>query len=90
MVREFMEETGLIVKVKELVSIDSLFDSMPGWPPMHSIRIIYRVAYVSGELQFESAGSTDLCAWHTHAATKELPLVDLAKQGTALVFTPDS
>ena len=89
-VREFMEETGLTVKVKELASVDSLFDSMPGWPPMHSIRIIYRVAYVSGELQFENEGSTDLCAWHTHAAVNELPLVDLAKKGTALVFAPVS
>ena len=85
-VREFIEETGLSIKVKELVSIDSLHDNIPGWPPMHSIRIIYRVEYESGELQFESEGSTDLCAWHTHEETSELPLVDLAKHGIALTF----
>jgi len=85
-VREFQEETGLTVKVLDLVSIDSLCDSMPGWPPMHSIRIIYTVEYVSGDLQNEHEGSTDLCAWHTLAATHELPMVSLAKHGISLSF----
>jgi len=39
-IREFKEETGLIVKVHKLVAVNSLCDSMPGWSPMHSIRII--------------------------------------------------
>ncbi len=85
-VREFMEETGLVVKVDKLVGIDSLCDSMPGWSAMHSIRIIYSVTYVSGELHFEHEGSTDLCAWHTHTETQALPLVDLAKRGIAHTF----
>ena len=89
-VREFIEETGLSVKVEELLSVDSLYDSMPGWSPMHSIRIIYRVSYVSGELQFENEGSTDLCAWHTQNETGELPLVDLARHGIALTFASTS
>lgn len=80
-VREFEEETGLIVEVDNLVAVDSLSDSMPGWSPMHSIRIIYNVQYISGDLQFETAGTTDLCAWHTLAQMQTLPLVDLAKQG---------
>lgn len=85
-VREFQEETGLTVKVVELVSVDSLSDNLPGWAPMHSIRIIYTVEYVSGELQFEHDGSTDLCAWHTFEETKELTLVSLAKHGIELAF----
>ncbi len=86
-VREFIEETGLTVKVDKLLSIDSLHDRMPGWPSMHSIRIIYHVVYISGELQFESEGSTDLCAWHTHEEIKALPLVALATHGVALLFS---
>ncbi len=80
-VREFMEETGLTVSVNRLVCIDSLCDSMPGWSPMHSIRIIYSVDYVSGNLRNEHEGSTDLCAWHTQDETRALALVGLAKRG---------
>lgn len=85
-VREFKEETGLLVKVNNLVAVNSLSDSMPGWSPMHSIRIIYCVQYISGALSYEQDGSTDLCAWHTHAETQALPLVDLAKQGINHTF----
>jgi len=85
-VREFNEETGLLVKVNNLVAVNSLSDSMPGWSPMHSIRIIYCVQYVSGVLTYEQEGSTDMCAWHTHAETQTLPLVDLAKQGITHTF----
>jgi len=50
-VREFKEETGLFVSVNELIAVNSLCDSMPGWSPMHSIRIIYKVQYLSGSAE---------------------------------------
>jgi len=86
-VREFYEETGLVVTVKQLVAVDSFSDHIPGWVPMHSIRIIYRVQYSSGDLTYEQNGSTDLCAWHTHAETQTLPLVELAKLGIQYTFS---
>ena len=85
-VREFQEETGLTVKVVELVSVNSLADNVPGWAPMHSIRIIYKVDFVCGELQFEHNGTTDRCAWHTLEETSKLPLVSLAAHGIKLAF----
>ena len=85
-VREFIEETGLVVKVERLVAVDSLCDSMPGWSPMHSLRIIYDVQYVSGDLQYEYEGTTDLCAWHSHAQMQTLPLVGLAELGIRHAF----
>jgi len=85
-VREFKEETGLSVEVNKLVAINSLSDSMPGWAPMHGIRIIYSVNYVSGELAYETDGSTDLCEWHTQAETQSLPLVMLAEEGIKLAY----
>ena len=85
-VREFKEETGLVVKVDRLVAVNSLCDSMPGWSPMHSIRIIYSVQYLSGDLQYETDGSTDLCAWHSLDQTQEIPLVELAVEGIKHAF----
>ncbi len=85
-VREFHEETGLAVKVIKLVAVDSLCDNLPGWSTMHSIRIMYKVQYLSGDLQNETSGSTDLCAWHTHEQTQALTLVELAKQGISLTL----
>ena len=85
-VREFKEETGLVVKVDRLVAVNSLCDSMPGWSPMHSIRIIYSVQYLSGDLQYETDGSTDLCAWHSLDQTQEIPLVELAIEGIKHAF----
>ena len=85
-VREFKEETGLVVKVNGLVAVNSLCDSMPGWSPMHSIRIIYSVQYLSGDLQYETDGSTDLCAWHSLDQTQEIPLVELAVEGIKHAF----
>ena len=86
-VREFKEETGLVVKVDRLVAVNSLCDSMPGWSPMHSIRIIYSVHYLSGDLQYETDGSTDLCAWHSLDQTQEIPLVELAVEGIKHAFS---
>ena len=86
-VREFKEETGLVVKVDRLVAVNSLCDSMPGWSPMHSIRIIYSVQYLSGDLQYETDGSTDLCAWHSLDQTQEIPLVELAVEGIKHAFS---
>ena len=86
-VREFKEETGLVVKVDRLVAVNSLCDSMPGWSPMHSIRIIYSVQYLSGDLQYETDGSTYLCAWHSLDQTQEIPLVELAVEGIKHAFS---
>jgi len=85
-VREFKEETGLVVAVNKLVAVNSLSDAMPGWSPMHSVRIIYSVQYISGDLAYEQEGSTDLCAWHTQQQAQALPLVSLAEEGIVHTF----
>lgn len=61
-VREFSEETGLTVEAGDLRAVDTLADEVNG-TKFHSIRIIYDVHYVSGELQFEQGGTTDACDW---------------------------
>jgi len=88
-VREFYEETGLTVQVKRLVTVDSLYDEFEDFHA-HSIRIVYEVILVGGQLRFEHAGSTDKCEWLTESATKQLPLVALAALGVQHSFHPET
>lgn len=85
MVREFYEETGLVVKAGSLVAVDSLSDEVNG-TQFHSIRILYKAIYVSGELQFEEEGTTDLCQWFTEQQALTQPLIGLSQLGVQHAF----
>ena len=79
--REVYEETGLRVRVTELVDIDSVvFGSSQG------LRVIYRAEVVGGEMCCEVEGSTDECGWFTPEKARELPLVSLARLGIERAF----
>ena len=80
-VREVFEETGLRVRVLELVEIDSVvFGSSQG------LRVIYRAEVVGGEMCCEVEGSTDECGWFTPEQALQLPLVSLARLGIERAF----
>ena len=82
-VREVEEETGLIVAVGQLEHVDSVVVETDD-TVFHSVRILYRVSYVSGELRNELNGTTDLCQWWS---SSELPdMVDLARMGADIVL----
>ena len=82
-VREFEEETGLLVKVDQLVDVDSVVVETAD-TVFHSIRILYNVNSIGGELRNELNGTTDLCQWWS---VSELPeMVDLAEKGAAIAF----
>jgi len=85
MVREFREETGLIVKPGHLVGIDTLCDEVNG-TQFHNLRIIYEAHYVDGDLIYEQDGTTDLCKWFSEAETLEETLVGLARTGVRHAF----
>jgi len=85
MVREFREETGLIVKTGSLVTIDTLSDEVNG-TRFHSIRIIYQAHYLEGELKFEDEGTTDACEWFSEAEAHRQTLVGLAQAGLKYAF----
>lgn len=80
LVREFKEETGLVIRAGSLVTIDTLNDESHG-NQYHSIRIVYEAHYVSGELTFEQEGSTDRCEWFSKSEARQLLLVPLAQLG---------
>jgi 8-oxo-dGTP diphosphatase len=84
-VREVFEETGLQVRVADLVTVDSMVSRLPQ-ATYHSLRIIYRVEVLDGELTNEVDGTTDLCGWFTPQEALHLPLVSLARAGISLAF----
>lgn len=85
-VREFKEETGLIVETGTLVAVDNLSDEVNG-NKYHNIRIIYETRLIGGDLKYEQEGSTDLCEWFTQAKTLEHTLVSLAQVGVRHAFS---
>lgn len=84
-VREVQEETGLDVRPLDVVKVDAHRIDIEEIS-YHSVRIVYRVELLGGELVNEVEGTTDLCAWLTPQEAGELPLVGLAKLGLELTF----
>ncbi|TLD68383.1 NUDIX domain-containing protein [Phragmitibacter flavus] len=82
-VREVEEETGLLIEVGAIATIDSLFDCS-GESDFHGIRIIYHAKIVGGSLRCETSGSTDACEWHDLNSSPEVAMVDLAELGVEL------
>ena len=85
-VRECLEETGLIVVVRELLTVDSLSRVIrsPETEELvdyHAIRIVFRVDAVGGELRDETDNSTDCSAWHPLESMASLLCTDLARLG---------
>ena len=87
--RELLEETGLVGKVVELLTVDSLHRAAhdeTGEFDYHSVRIVYRTEVADGALTHEANGSTDRAAWCTPAELAQIPLVDMGKLGVRLAF----
>ena len=85
-VREVEEETGLIVEVTGLATVDSIC-SQTSDGEMHHIRVVYYTQVLGGELRNEIDGTTDLCQWCPLAEVAQLPLTTLATLGVSLAWT---
>ena len=83
LVRELVEETGLVAHVGAVASIESGFIprpvSRPG--PLHWIAILYHADVEPGELRQEVGGSTEVCAWVELADVPGLARVSLVDRG---------
>ena len=89
--RELSEETGLVGRIIELLTVDSLqrVYVRPGTDvafDYHSVRIVYRTEIVGGDLRHETDESTDRAAWCTRAELDTFPLVELGRIGVELAF----
>jgi 8-oxo-dGTP diphosphatase len=72
--REFAEETGLDVRVGDLLGILSDLYTLPDGVELHTIRIIYAIESHSGTLRHEVDGSSDTARWVPLEEAWSLPL----------------
>ena len=76
LVREFMEETGLDVRVVGVLDVVADVTDMVHQPVrLHSIRLIYEVEVSSGSARPEVDGSTDAVLWVACERLWDLPLI---------------
>jgi 8-oxo-dGTP diphosphatase len=94
--RELTEETGLVGEIERVVGVFSwsrrlrgVIDAAAPEADYHSIQIVFRTRIVGGELRDETDGSTDRAAWLTGDEARSEPLVELAREGLALAFSPE-
>jgi ADP-ribose pyrophosphatase YjhB (NUDIX family) len=76
LVREFAEETGLVVAAVGLRGVVADVIPVPRrGVAVHTDRVIYDVAVRGGELRDEVDGTTDLTTWVSETELPELPLM---------------
>jgi ADP-ribose pyrophosphatase YjhB (NUDIX family) len=80
LVREFKEETGLSVGEPELFTVTSDVRKRDNGDRIHTVRIIYSVAWHSGELTYEVHGTTDHAAWYPIEELDGLNLAQYARE----------
>jgi len=77
--REFEEETGLLIAEPELVKVLSDVRRRPNGDKVHSVRVIYRVQLVGGQLRDEQEGSTDMARWFDLDTLDEVNLAEYTR-----------
>ncbi|HEY6737421.1 MAG TPA: NUDIX domain-containing protein [Actinopolymorphaceae bacterium] len=82
--REVEEETGYVVRVDELLGVDTALWDLPD-VDIHAVNILYAVSVVGGELRNEVGGSSDRAAWIELAALPGLAHTPLTRLGLDLL-----
>jgi 8-oxo-dGTP diphosphatase len=78
LLREFREETGLVVRRPELLVVTSDTRRRDNGDQIHTVRISYTVEHESGELVHEVDGTTDRAGWFDVSDLAALHLADYA------------
>lgn len=88
-VREFAEETGLVVAVAGLEAVVAdVVQLLDIRVALHTDRIIYHITGGSGDLRNELDGTTDRVSWITPAEAAGLPLMPFTAELLGLPVTP--
>ncbi len=90
LVREFMEETGLEVRVLGLLDVvTDVAEWMREQVRLHSIRLIYEVEVVDGSARPETNGSTDAVQWLRSGDLEAVQLIPWLKEMMGRHLTPN-
>ena len=79
LIREFEEETGLIVESPELLEVSSDLRRRDNGDKIHTVRIVYSVEMAGGEMRHEVHGTTDHAGWFPLAGLDEMNLAEYAR-----------
>ena len=79
LVREFVEETGLLVTEPRLLGVTSDVRRRDNGDRIHTVRILFTAALAGGELRHEVHGTTDHAAWFELDELEALNVADYAR-----------
>lgn len=83
LVREFHEETGLVVSEPALLAVTSDLRRRDNGDRIHTVRILYTVTLAGGELRHEVHGTTDHAGWFDLGDLEALNVADYARVALA-------
>ena len=83
--REFKQETGLSVTAPALLSVTSDVRKRDNGDRIHTVRIIYTVTWLGGDLTHEVHGTTDHAAWYPIDKLDTLNLAEYAREAIQAV-----
>jgi ADP-ribose pyrophosphatase YjhB (NUDIX family) len=83
LIREFHEETGLIVQRPVLLGVTSDVRRRDNGDKIHTVRILFTVELAGGELHHEVHGTTDHAAWFELGELESMNLAEYARAAIA-------
>jgi len=84
LIREFHEETGLVVTDPTLLAVTSDLRRRDNNDRIHTVRILFTATVAGGELQHEVHGTTDHAAWFELSELGSLNIADYARDAIEL------
>jgi ADP-ribose pyrophosphatase YjhB (NUDIX family) len=83
--RELTEETGLTGRINRFAGVLSDVRTRSDGVLHHTVRLIYEIVDLDGELVSEAAGSSDLARWVSISAARSYPTAHYVREACSLV-----